>query len=211
MLRNPTVLMTLIGLPIFFVIALGVAFGASYVSRTLRQDPTLNQNANIVITTNTANTNAADFEQYSLAISTMTSTVYDRMTQTSLLINATPNQGSALNTAKIILAAVCWLAAHEEDIQFFPSGTVRQEFIGLMNRYAAATESDSACRQVTDDAQLQASRLMTLDDDGDTLNAIAEYWYDTNQFSQDTDNDGFRDNEEIGNGFNPRGPGPAAP
>ncbi|GEM_PF-3205961 len=205
--RNPTVLTTLIGLPLFLVVALGLAFGASFVSRTLRQDPTLNRDAGQTTNTNSANSNTAASANYAQALTTMTATVYQRMTQSALLTNAMANQTSATGTAKVVLAGVCWLAMNPDDLRFFPVGAVQQDFTALIAQYASATDANSACSQVTADAQLQASRLMTLDDDGDGLNAIAEYWYDTSQFSKDTDGDDYRDDEEIANGFNPLGPG----
>ncbi len=47
----------------------------------------------------------------------------------------------------------------------------------------------------------------TLDHDTDSLNAQAEFTYDTNPFDADTDDDGYTDGQEVTNGYNPTGEG----
>lgn len=205
-----TSLKTLIGLPIVFVIAIGIAYGASAISRSLRQDPGRHVTTNKNVTVNTANVNSASVAKYNQAIDELTSIAYQRLVLSSAITNTstTASQASAANIAQTVLATVCWLQFTPSDLKYFPEGTVRQEFSTLVTTYANPADPIRACDQVSEQSQLQASRLLTVDDDGDELNVVAEYWYGTDQFSKDTDGDGFTDSAELANGFNPLGPGP---
>lgn len=197
---------TLIGLPIFLVVALGLGYGAGRLNQTLRLDPGLQVETNQTVT-NTITTNSTNTEKYTQALTELAATVYQRMAQSSLLTNTTANQSSAFSAAKVILASVCWLSNNPDDLSYFESGAVATTFSTMVATYAAPTDTAPVCSEVSTTEQTQASRLFSLDDDGDGLNTIAEYWYDTNQFAKDTDQDGFQDNEEIANGFNPVGSG----
>ena len=72
---------------------------------------------------------------------------------------------------------------------------------------AAAKRDPSLCTAVAADFQDLCRELVVDDVDLDGLVAADEALYGSNPNKADTDGDGFKDGDEVKNGFNPAGPG----